>query len=57
MMVGGIIGPGLESVMVSLAGVRVVPLVIASFAALDLVVSRAPGALRRWSKRCLRTYW
>jgi fucose permease len=38
MMVGGIIGPGLESVMVSLAGVRVVPLVIASFAALDLVV-------------------
>lgn len=38
MMAGGIIGPGLESAMVSLAGIHVVPIVIASFAALDLVV-------------------
>jgi fucose permease len=38
MMVGGIVGPGLESVMVSLAGVHVVPIVIASFATLDFAV-------------------
>ena len=38
MMAGGIIGPGVESAMVSLAGVHVVPIVIASFATLDLAV-------------------
>jgi fucose permease len=38
MMAGGIIGPGIESIMVSIFSVHVVPFVIASLAALDLVV-------------------
>jgi len=38
MMAGGIIGPGAESVMVSLFSLHVVPLVIAIFALLDLAV-------------------
>ncbi len=36
MMAGGIIGPGVESIMVSIVSVHVVPLVIASLAALDI---------------------
>ncbi|MGC2484784.1 MAG: MFS transporter [Acidimicrobiales bacterium] len=36
MMVGGIIGPGVESLMVSLAGVHAVPVVIVALVALDL---------------------
>ena len=38
MMAGGVIGPGTESLMVSLVGIHVVPLVIALFAALNLAV-------------------
>lgn len=38
MMVGGIIGPALESLMVSLTNIRAVPIVIAVFALLDLGV-------------------
>jgi fucose permease len=38
LMAGGILGPGLESVFVSLAGVRAVPVVIAALAALDVMV-------------------
>ena len=34
MMAGGVIGPALQSLMVSAFGIRVVPLVLASFAAL-----------------------
>jgi hypothetical protein len=37
MMIGGIVGPGAESLMVSLAGVHAVPLVILVLVALDLV--------------------
>lgn len=38
MMIGGIIGPGVESASVSLSDVRAVPFVIAGFAALDVAV-------------------
>jgi hypothetical protein len=38
MMCGGVVGPGAESLMVSLVGIRAVPLVIASFAVLDVAV-------------------
>ncbi len=38
MMVGGVIGPGLESLMVSAFSVHVVPIVIAAFALVDLGV-------------------
>ena len=38
MMAGGIIGPGAESLMVSLIGVHVVPVVIAVLALADLAV-------------------
>jgi len=38
MMAGGIIGPGAESLMVSLVGIHVVPLVVATFALADLAV-------------------
>ena len=38
MMAGGVIGPGAESLMVSLLGIHVVPLVIAAFVLLDLAV-------------------
>ena len=38
MMVGGIVGPGAESLAVSLAGVRAVPVVIVVLVALDLAV-------------------
>ena len=38
MMCGGVIGPGAESLMVSLVGIHAVPLVIASFAVLDVAV-------------------
>ena len=38
MMAGGIIGPGIESLSVSLFGIHTVPLVTASLAALDFVV-------------------
>ncbi|HTT58878.1 MAG TPA: MFS transporter [Acidimicrobiales bacterium] len=37
MMVGGIVGPGAESLAVSLAGVHAVPVMIAVFVTLDLV--------------------
>lgn len=36
MMAGGIVGPAIESLMVSLAGIHVVPIVIAIYALLDL---------------------
>lgn len=38
MMIGGVIGPGAVGLMVSVAGIHVVPLAVATFAALDLVV-------------------
>jgi fucose permease len=38
MMIGGVIGPGAESLMVSLVGIHAVPLVIAAFSGLDLLV-------------------
>lgn len=38
MMAGGVIGPGAESLMVSLVGIHVVPLVVAFFALCDLAV-------------------
>ena len=38
MMVGGVIGPGVESLMVSVFSTRIVPLVIAALALLDLAV-------------------
>jgi hypothetical protein len=38
MMAGGILGPGLESLMVSDFGVRVVPIVVASLALADFAV-------------------
>jgi uncharacterized membrane protein len=38
MMVGGVIGPGAESLMVATFGIHVVPTVIAAFALLDLAV-------------------
>jgi fucose permease len=38
MMVGGVIGPGLESLMVSQFNVHVVPIVVAAFALLDIAV-------------------
>jgi hypothetical protein len=38
MMFGGVVGPGAESLMVSLFGIHAVPLVIASFAVLDVAV-------------------
>ena len=38
MMFGGVFGPGVESLMVSAFGIHVVPLVIATFAALDIAV-------------------
>lgn len=38
MMAGGVLGPGLVSVMVSVAGVHVVPLVIAALAVADIAV-------------------
>jgi predicted MFS family arabinose efflux permease len=37
MMAGGVIGPAVESLMVSSFGIHVVPVVLASFAALTLV--------------------
>lgn len=36
MMAGGVLGPGVESLMVSLVGIRAVPLVIGAFVAADL---------------------
>ncbi|MBW4078706.1 MAG: MFS transporter [Acidobacteria bacterium] len=36
MMAGGIVGPAVESLMVSLVGIHVVPIVIATYALLDL---------------------
>jgi hypothetical protein len=36
MMAGGVLGPGGESLMVSLVGIHVVPYVVAAFAALDV---------------------
>ena len=44
MMLGGVIGPGAESLMVSLFGIHAVPIVIASFAALN--VAAFASALR-----------
>jgi fucose permease len=44
MMAGGILGPGLESAMVSLVGIHVVPIVIAGLALMDLAVFA--GAVR-----------
>ncbi|HEY5121240.1 MAG TPA: hypothetical protein VII84_06660, partial [Acidimicrobiales bacterium] len=38
MMIGGIVGPATESLMVSLLGIHAVPIVIAIFALADLVV-------------------
>ncbi len=38
MMAGGVLGPAVESVMVSTFGIRVVPVVLASFAALTLAI-------------------
>jgi fucose permease len=38
MMIGGIIGPGAQSLMVSLVGIHAVPLVIVAFSLLDLAV-------------------
>jgi hypothetical protein len=38
MMAGGILGPGLESLMVSDFGVRVVPIVVAILALADFAV-------------------
>ena len=38
MMIGGVAGPGLVSLLVSHFGVRVVPFTIASYAVLDLAV-------------------
>jgi FHS family glucose/mannose:H+ symporter-like MFS transporter len=38
MMAGGVIGPGVESLMVSTFGIHVVPLVLGGFALLDLAV-------------------
>jgi len=38
MMAGGVLGPAVESVMVSTFGIRVVPIVLASFAALTLAI-------------------
>jgi MFS transporter, FHS family, glucose/mannose:H+ symporter len=38
MMAGGIVGPGIESISVSIFSVHVVPIVIASLAALDMAV-------------------
>ena len=38
MTAAGVIGPGAESLMVSLLGIHVVPLVIAAFVLLDLAV-------------------
>jgi fucose permease len=38
MMAGGVIGPGVESLMVSVFSIHVVPLVIAAFALLDLAI-------------------
>ena len=38
MMAGGILGPGLESLMVSHFGVRVVPIVVAIFALVNFAV-------------------
>ncbi len=44
MMAGGVLGPGLESAMVSLVGIHAVPIVIAGLALMDLVVFT--GAIR-----------
>jgi hypothetical protein len=38
LMVGGVAGPGIVSLLVSHFGVHAVPLALASFAALDLVL-------------------
>jgi len=38
MMAGGVLGPAVESLMVSTFGIRVVPIVLASFAALTLAI-------------------
>jgi len=38
MMGGGVVGPALVSLMVSMSGIHAVPLVIASFALADLAV-------------------
>jgi len=44
MMAGGVIGPAVQSLMVSSFGIHVVPIVLASFAALTL--STFASALR-----------
>ncbi|MGD0055363.1 MAG: MFS transporter [Acidimicrobiales bacterium] len=38
MMIGGVVGPGAQSLMVSLVGIHAVPLVVATFALADLAV-------------------
>jgi hypothetical protein len=38
MMIGGIVGPGAESLLVSVVGIHVVPIVIGAYAALTLGV-------------------
>ena len=38
MMAGGVIGPAVQSLMVSSFGIHVVPIVLASFAALTLTI-------------------
>ena len=52
MMAGGIIGPGLESLSVSLVGIHAVPIVTASLAALDLMVF---ASARRFAPLATRT--
>ena len=47
MMIGGIVGPATESLMVSLAGIHAVPLVIAAFALADLA---AFASVRRFDR-------
>jgi len=52
MTAGGIIGPAIESLMLSLTGIHAVPLVIAVYAVMDLAVFTSirrydgPGKLR-----------
>jgi hypothetical protein len=52
MTAGGIIGPAIESLMLSLTGIHAVPLVIAAYAVMDLAVFASirrfdgPGKLR-----------
>ena len=54
MMAGGVIGPAIESVMVSSFGIRVVPVVLCGFALACLAVFRAPFASPRDRARRMR---